>query len=88
MPHPRLAQMPLHEIRARAILEVDIGPSGASDLLAFCGGEPDVPTPAFIVQAAHAALDAGDAIDSALRAITKGETVRYCQKIFGPTFNV
>ncbi|WP_095203535.1 CBASS oligonucleotide cyclase [Mesorhizobium carmichaelinearum] len=36
----------------------------------------------------EAALDAGDAIDSALRAISKGETVRYWQKIFGPTFNV
>ncbi|MUT27059.1 MULTISPECIES: CBASS oligonucleotide cyclase [Mesorhizobium] len=36
----------------------------------------------------EAALDAGDAIDSALRAITKGETVRYWQKIFGPTFNM
>jgi tRNA nucleotidyltransferase (CCA-adding enzyme) len=35
-----------------------------------------------------AALDAGDAIDSALRAITKGETVRYWQKVFGPTFNL
>lgn len=35
-----------------------------------------------------AALDAGDAIDSALRAVTKGETVRYWQKIFGPTFHV
>lgn len=34
-----------------------------------------------------AALDAGDAIDSALRAISKGETVRYWQKVFGPTFN-
>lgn len=35
----------------------------------------------------EAALDAGDAIDSALRAVTKGETVRYWQKVFGPTFN-
>ena len=35
-----------------------------------------------------AALDAGDAVDSALRAITKGETVRYWQKVFGPTFNL
>jgi tRNA nucleotidyltransferase (CCA-adding enzyme) len=35
----------------------------------------------------EAALDAGDAMDSALRAITKGETVRYWQKVFGPTFN-
>lgn len=35
----------------------------------------------------EAALDAGDAIDSALRAITKGETIRYWQKVFGPTFD-
>ncbi len=34
-----------------------------------------------------AANDAGDAIDSALHAPTKGETVRYWQKIFGPTFS-
>jgi hypothetical protein len=36
----------------------------------------------------EAALDAGDAIDSALRAISKGDTVRYWQKVFGPTFDV
>ena len=36
----------------------------------------------------EAALDAGDAIDSALRSITKGETVRYWRKVFGPTFSV
>jgi len=35
-----------------------------------------------------AALDAGDAIDGALRAISKGETVRYWQKVFGPSFDV
>lgn len=34
-----------------------------------------------------AALDAGDAVDSALRAVTKGDTVRFWQKVFGPTFN-
>ncbi len=34
-----------------------------------------------------AALDAGDAVDSALRTINKSETVRYWQKVFGPTFN-
>jgi tRNA nucleotidyltransferase (CCA-adding enzyme) len=33
-----------------------------------------------------AALDAGDAIDSALRAQTKSETVRYWQKVFGSAF--
>lgn len=36
----------------------------------------------------EAALDAGDAIDSALRAITKSETVRYWRKVFGPAFDV
>lgn len=36
----------------------------------------------------EAALDAGDAIDSALRAVTKGDTVRYWQKVFGSTFDV
>jgi len=35
---------------------------------------------------AEAALEAGDAIDAALRAPTKGETVRYWQKVFGPSF--
>ncbi len=34
-----------------------------------------------------AALDAGDAIDAALAAPTKGETVRYWQKVFGTTFS-
>jgi hypothetical protein len=36
----------------------------------------------------EAALDAGDAIDSALSAPTKQETVRYWQKVFGSTFQV
>lgn len=35
-----------------------------------------------------AALDAGDAIDAALAAPTKGETVYYWQKVFGPSFSV
>lgn len=35
-----------------------------------------------------AALDAGDAIDSALAAPTKQETVAYWQKVFGSTFQV
>ena len=34
----------------------------------------------------EAALDAGDAVDAALRALTKGETVRYWQRVFGPSF--
>jgi tRNA nucleotidyltransferase (CCA-adding enzyme) len=35
----------------------------------------------------EAALDAGDAIDAALSAPTKGETVRYWQKVFGSSFS-
>lgn len=34
----------------------------------------------------NAALDAGDAIDAALAAPTKQETVYYWQKVFGPSF--
>jgi hypothetical protein len=34
----------------------------------------------------NAALEAGDAIDYALAATTKGETVRYWQKVFGTAF--
>jgi len=34
----------------------------------------------------QASLDAGDAVDSALHAVTKSDTVRYWQKILGPTF--
>ena len=35
-----------------------------------------------------AAIDAGDAIDSALSTTTKEKTVYYWQKVFGTTFNV
>ena len=34
------------------------------------------------------ALDAGDAIDAALTAPTKAETVYYWQKVFGSTFQI
>ncbi len=34
-----------------------------------------------------AALEAGDAIEAALGAPTKSETVRYWQKVFGSSFN-
>ena len=36
----------------------------------------------------NAALDAGDAVDAALKAPTKQETVRYWQKVFGSAFQV
>jgi len=36
----------------------------------------------------NAALDAGDAIDAALRAPTKQETLRYWQNVFGTSFQV
>ena len=36
----------------------------------------------------NAALDAGDAIDAAILAPTKGKALYYWQKVFGPTFQV
>lgn len=36
----------------------------------------------------EAAIDAGDAIDAALAATTKENTVYYWQKVFGPTFQI
>ena len=36
----------------------------------------------------EAALDAGDAVDAALAAPTKQDTVRYWRRVFGPTFHV
>jgi hypothetical protein len=45
-------------------------------------------TPANRSLIVEAAIDAGDAVDAALRATTKGETVRYWQKVFGPSFDV
>lgn len=35
----------------------------------------------------EAALEAGDAVDAALRAPTKAETVRYWQRVWGPSFH-
>jgi tRNA nucleotidyltransferase (CCA-adding enzyme) len=35
----------------------------------------------------QAALNAGDAVDSARRALTKGEAVRFWQKVFGSSFS-
>jgi tRNA nucleotidyltransferase (CCA-adding enzyme) len=36
----------------------------------------------------EAAIEAGDAIDAALAATTKQDTIYYWQKVFGPTFNI
>lgn len=43
-------------------------------------------TDANAIAICEAALDAGDAIDAALAAPTKQETVYYWQKVFGPSF--
>ncbi len=45
-------------------------------------------TSANIAAIVEAALEAGDAIDSALYAPTKQETLYYWQKVFGPSFQV
>ena len=36
----------------------------------------------------EAALGAGDAIDAALAALTKQETINYWRRVFGPSFQV
>jgi len=45
-------------------------------------------TEAHVKLIVDAALDAGDAIDSALKALTKQNTVYYWQKVFGSSFQV
>jgi aspartate/methionine/tyrosine aminotransferase len=58
--HPALARDAVRALSASRIREVANAAMGAPDVLAFWFGEPDRPTPAFIVEAAKAALDAGD----------------------------
>jgi aspartate/methionine/tyrosine aminotransferase len=58
--HPPLARDAVRAIPASRIREVANAAMGATDVLAFWFGEPDRPTPAPIVAAAKAALDAGD----------------------------
>ena len=60
MPHPALARDSLRAIAGSRIREVANAAMGATDLLAFWFGEPATPTPAFVVEAAKAALDAND----------------------------
>jgi len=50
----------IRRIPASRIREVANAAMGAPDVLAFWFGEPDRPTPPFIVAAAKAAMDAGD----------------------------
>ena len=57
---PALARDPVRSIAASRIREVANAAMGAPDVLAFWFGEPDQRTPAFIVEAAKAALDTGD----------------------------
>ncbi len=52
---PRVARLPASKIR-----EVADAGMGRSDLIPLWFGEPDVPTPAFICEAASRALQAGD----------------------------
>jgi aspartate/methionine/tyrosine aminotransferase len=57
---PSLARESVRAIAASRIREVANAAMGAADVLPFWFGEPDRPTPGFIVDAAKAALDAGD----------------------------
>lgn len=58
--HPAVARDPVRALAASRIREVANAAMGAPDVLAFWFGEPDRPTPGFIVEAAKRALDAGD----------------------------
>jgi len=60
MPLPALARDSLRAIAGSRIREVANAAMGATDLLAFWFGEPATPAPAFVVEAAKAALDAND----------------------------
>ena len=57
---PALARDSLRAIAGSRIREVANAAMGATDLLAFWFGEPATPAPAFVVDAAKAALDAND----------------------------
>lgn len=58
--YPATARDSIAAIAASRIREVANAAMGRPDVLAFWFGEPDAATPAFIVNAAKAALDAGD----------------------------
>ena len=58
--HLPFARDPVRAIAASRIREVANAAMGAPDVLAFWFGEPDRPTPRFIVEAARLALDEGD----------------------------
>jgi len=58
--HTPIARQSVRDIAASRIREVANSAMGRPDVLAFWFGEPDRPTPAPIVAAAKAALDAGD----------------------------
>ncbi|HMS81727.1 MAG TPA: pyridoxal phosphate-dependent aminotransferase [Burkholderiaceae bacterium] len=58
--HPALARDAVRALAASRIREVANAAMGSPDVLAFWFGEPDRPTPRFIVDAAKAALDDGD----------------------------
>ena len=58
--HPAVARDPVRALAASRIREVANAALGAPDVLAVWFGEPDRPTPGFIVEAAKQALDAGD----------------------------
>ena len=49
--HPAVARDPVRALAASRIREVANAAMGSPDVLAFWFGEPDRPTPAFIVEA-------------------------------------
>ena len=82
---PRIAGLPASRIR-----EVSDGGIGRADLIPLWFGEPDLPTPAFICEAASRALEAGDTYYQPnagipeLRAALAGYMSRLYGRRFGP----
>ena len=60
MLRPTIEHLPASQIRELSVYANELASRGEVDMLKFYVGEGDAPTPAFIREAAKAALDAGD----------------------------
>ncbi len=80
---PRIAGLPASKIR-----EVSDAGMGRADLIPLWFGEPDIPTPAFICEAASRALEAGDTYYQPNAGIPELRTALagYMNRLYGTRF--
>ena len=80
---PRIAGLPASKIR-----EVSDAGMGRADLIPLWFGEPDVPTPDFICQAASRALEAGDTYYQPNAGIPelRSALASYMNRLYGRSF--